>query len=81
MLHCYVTTFALCFDKIREQAAEADNRIKYKQVCGNIKKLFDYGGNNEVSRIIEELKAKYPRRPAMLDELDRLAARLAKKRK
>ena len=74
-------TYALCLDEIRKQAAEADNRIKYKQVCGNIKKLFDYGGNNEVSRIIEELKAKYPRRPAMLDELDRLAARLAKKRK
>ena len=72
-------TYALCLDEIRKQAAEADNRIKYKQVCGNIKKLFDYGGNNEVSRIIEELKAKYPRRPAMLDELDRLAARLAKK--
>ena len=74
-------TYALCLDEIRKQAAEADNRIKYKQVCGNIKKLFDYGGNNEVSRIIEELKAKYPRRPAMLDELDRLAARLAKKKK
>ena len=72
-------TYALCLDEIRKQATEADNRIKYTQVCGNIKKLFDYGGNNEVSRIIEELKAKYPRRPAMLDELDRLAARLAKK--
>ena len=72
-------TYALYLDEIRKQATEADNRIKYKQVCGNIKKLFDYGGNNEVSRIIEELKAKYPRRPAMLDELDRLAARLAKK--
>lgn len=74
-------TYALCLDEIRKQAAEADNRIKYKQVCGNIKKLFDYGGNNVVSRIIEELKAKYPRRPAMIEELDWLAVRLAKKRK
>lgn len=74
-------TYALCLDEIRKQAAEADNRIKYKQVCGNIKKLFDYGGNNEVSRIIEELKAKYPRRPAMIDELEGLAVRLAKKGK
>jgi len=73
--------YALCLDEIRKQAAEADNRIKYKQVCGNIKKLFDYGGNNEVSRIIEDLKAQYPRRPAMLDELDGLATRLAKRRK
>lgn len=73
--------YALCLDEIRKQAAEADNRIKYKQVCGNINKLFEYGGNNEVSRIIEELKTKYSRRPAMLDELDRLAARLVKKGK
>jgi hypothetical protein len=74
-------TYALCLDEIRKQASEADNRIKYKQVCGNIKKLFDYGGNNEVGRIIEELKAKYPRRPAMIEELEGLASRLAKKRK
>ena len=74
-------TYAICLDEIRKQAAEADNRIKYKQVCGNIKKLFDYGGNHEVSRIIEELKAKYPRRPAMIEELKGLALRLAKKRK
>ncbi|MGL5514100.1 MAG: hypothetical protein ACRDBM_12800, partial [Sporomusa sp.] len=73
-------TYTLCLDEIRKQAAEANNRIKYKQVCGNIKKLFDYGGNNEASRIIEELKAKYPRRPAMIEELDGFAVRLAKKR-
>lgn len=73
--------YAICLDEIRKQAAEANNRAKYKQVCGNIKKLFDYGGNHEVSRIIEELKAKYPRRPAMIEELEGLALRLAKKRK
>lgn len=74
-------TFAICLDEIRKQAAEADNRIKYRQVCGNIKKLFDFGGNNEVNRIIEELKAKYPRRPAMIEEMEALAVRLAKKKK
>ena len=74
-------TYAICLDEIRKQAAEADNRIKYKQVCGNIKKLFDYGGNNEVNRIIDELKVKYSRRPAMIEELDGLAVRLAKKQK
>ena len=74
-------TSALCLDEIRKQAAEADNRMKYKQVCGNIKKLFYYGGNNEVISIIEELKTKYPRRPAMIEELEGVALRLAKKRK
>jgi hypothetical protein len=74
-------TYALCLDEIRKQAAEADNRIKYKNVCGTIRKLFEYGGASETDGVIDELKAKYPRRPAMIEELDGLALRLAKKRK
>ena len=73
-------TYALCLDVIRKQAAEADKRMKYKLVCGNIKKLFDYGGNTEVSCFIEELNAKYLRRSAMVEELDSLVTGLAKKK-
>ena len=29
-------TYAICLDEIRKRAAEADNRIKYKKVCGII---------------------------------------------
>jgi len=74
-------TIGICLDEIRKQAAEADNRIKYKKVCGNIKKLYEYSGFSETEAVITELKAKYPRRPAMADELDALMIKLAKKRK
>jgi hypothetical protein len=71
----------LCLGQIRKQAAESNNRIAYKKVCANIKKLFEFGGISEADSIIVELKAKYPRRPAMIEELDKIAGRLAKKRK
>lgn len=74
-------TFSICLDVIRLEAAEADNRIKYKKVCGSIKKLFEYGGLAEADAVIAELKEKYPRRPAMLDELNSLSAKLSKKKK
>ena len=74
-------TFGICLDEIRKQADEADNRTKYKKVCGNIKKLFEYGGVAETDAIIPELKGIYPRRPALLEELDSLRLKLAKKRK
>lgn len=74
-------TYALCLDEIRSQAAEANCRPQYKNVCSSIKKLFAFGGTQEAVAVIEELKARYPRRPAMQDELNALAARLAKKKR
>lgn len=73
--------YVICSEEIRRQAAEADNRIKYKRVCGLINKLFEFGGVAESGHLITELKEKHPRRPAMLEELDSLGARLAKKKK
>jgi len=74
-------TYDLCLDVIRSRATEADNRAKYKKVCRLIKRLYDFGGTSEADSVIAELKLKFPRRTAMLDELDALSARLAKKRK
>ena len=65
-------TYSLCVDVIREQAAEANSRIKYKKVCGLIKKLRKFGGVSEAVNIIAELKRQYQRRPALLDELNAL---------
>ena len=73
--------YRLCIDEINRQAAEASKRMDYKKVCGRIKKLSDFGGVSEAENIIIELKMKYPRRPAMLEELDLLAMKLAKKKK
>ena len=69
--------YILCLDEIRKQAAEADNRVKYKKVCGVIKKLSGFGGAVEAENVIVELKTQYPRRPAMIEELSALAVRLA----
>jgi hypothetical protein len=74
-------TYTLCLDEIRKQAAEADKRTKYREVCDIIKKLFEFGGITEAEDIITELKKKYPHRSALLDELNFLAMILAKKKK
>lgn len=74
-------TYALCLDEIRKQAGEANNRIQYKKVCSSIKKLFEYGGIVEMDGIVAELKIKYPRRPALIEELNALTVKMAKKRK
>ena len=75
-----IQTYTLCVDVIRQQANEADNRTKYKKVCYLIKKLHEFGGIAETESVIVEMKAKFPRRPAMLDELNALTVKLAKKR-
>lgn len=74
-------TYELCLEEIRSQAVETGNRRKYRQICDNIKRLFVYGAVAETYGIIDELKAKYPRRSAMLDELQGLQIRLARKQK
>jgi hypothetical protein len=71
--------FAICLSLIRGQAAESNCRKMYKDVCSSIRKLFDFGGVSEAESIIVELKVKYPQRPAMIDELDKLAERLSKR--
>ena len=69
--------YMLCLDEIRKQAAEADNRVKYKKVCGAIKKLYGFGGAADAENVIAELKTQYPRRSAMIEELSGLAIKLA----
>lgn len=45
-------------------------------VCSSIKKLFEYGGVAEMDGIITELKIKYPRRPALIKELNALTVKI-----
>lgn len=73
-------TYEICLDVIYREADEANDRKKYKKVCANIRKLFEYGGIAETDAVIAELKEKYPRRPAMLDELNALSVKLKKVR-
>ena len=75
-----VETYALCLTAIRDQADDANDRAKYRRVCGLIKKLYGFGGKSEAVAVISELRAKCPHRPAMKDELNVLEAQLAKKK-
>ena len=72
---------AICSDVIYQQAAKANNRSGYRQVCAYIKDLHSYDGKTDLGSIIDQLKAEYPRRPAFIDELDKLGAWLARKKK
>ena len=62
--------YSICMSEIRKQATEANNRDLYKHVCSNIKLLVEFGARSEADVVINELKSRYPRRPAMLEELE-----------
>jgi len=76
--HFASQTYTICLSVIRDQANDANSRNDYKKVCSLIKKLFKFGGITETENIIIELKTKFPRRPAMLEELDALRMKLFK---
>ena len=64
--------YTLCLDQIHLEATQANTRPKYTTVCNKIKNLFEFKGVAEAQSVITELKAKYPRRPAMVEELNKL---------
>ena len=41
-----------------------------------LRRLINYGGRTEVGKIINEQKARMPRRPALIDELSKLEKEL-----
>lgn len=67
-------------NEIYEQAAAATARPHYRKVCANIKKLSEYIKFEDVFIIINELKAQYSHRPAMLNELETLECKLESQR-
>ncbi len=68
--------FELCRARISREAQRANDRRAYKGVCELIERLKKFGGTSEASATIEELREKFKRRPAMLDELGRLEKKL-----
>lgn len=71
-------TYALFREVITTQAAEATDRNKYGRVCANLQKFYDAGGIDETLNLIEDLRSKYKRRLAMIDELNKLEKKLRK---
>lgn len=67
-------TFPLCMTEIERHASQSSNRQQYKNVCREIKKLFNCGA--DVMSLIEKLKENYPRRSAFIDELEKLKTKI-----
>lgn len=68
--------FKLCADDIREKCSQATDRRLYKKVCKDLLQLIKWKGSPMARELIEEFKAKYPRRPALLDELQKVEKKL-----
>lgn len=68
--------YALCECYIREKCAEATDRRLYKKVCKDLLQLIKWKGNATAKVLVEEFKATYPRRTALLDELQKVEKKL-----
>jgi hypothetical protein len=71
-------TFQIYENYISEAAAAANDRRKYKGVCSLLKNLAAAGGITMALELIRNFTTRYPRRPAMLDELSKLGKKLTK---
>lgn len=69
-------TISIFHRYILKFAADTSDRRGYKAVCKLIKQCYVAGGKNEALQLIDRLKELYPRRPALIDELTSLRARL-----
>ncbi|NUU61572.1 hypothetical protein [Paenibacillus agri] len=64
--------FALFSQLILEETAVSSNRKEYQKVCGMIRHLIKAGGKLQAEMIIEQLCNDYPKRSAMIDELQKI---------
>ena len=64
--------FDLCSNEIREASKSISNRKHYQQLCGLLQYLIKFGGSRSAQILINELREAYPRRPALLEELERV---------
>ncbi len=68
--------FKLCADDIREKCSQATDRRLYKKVCKDLLQLIKWKGSSMARELVEEFKEKYPRRPALMDELQKVEKKL-----
>ena len=68
--------YELCYKEISENCAQAKDRREYKKVTKQIAQLIKWKGNDTAKSLIEELKQTYPRRSALLDELEKVEKKL-----
>jgi hypothetical protein len=63
---------AIFVEYILERAVHANGRSHYKDICGLIQHYKKACGEEAAYKLRNELKEKYPKRPAFLDELSKL---------
>lgn len=68
--------YELCYKEISESCAQAKDRREYKKITKNIAQLIKWKGNDTAKSLFEELKQRYPRKPALLDELEKVEKKL-----
>ena len=68
--------YELCYKEISESCAQAKDRREYKKITKNIAQLIKWKGNDTAKSLIEELMQRYPRKPALLDELEKVEMKL-----
>ena len=68
-----IQLYAACVKSFFQRAS---SRNAYCEGVSMLRKLIQYGGMAEVDKIINEQKARTPRRPALIDELSKLEKEL-----
>ena len=68
-----VHLYAVCIKSFFQRAS---SRNAYCEGVSLLRKLINYGGRTEVDKIINEQKARAPRRPALIDKLSKLEKEL-----
>lgn len=64
--------YGLCEQEIRDHCVQARDRREYKKVTKQISQLIKWNGTDTAKRLIAEFKQAYPRRTALLDELEKM---------
>ena len=68
--------YVLCVNDVKRSCAQATDRRMYRKVCKDIKQLIKWKGSDYARELIAELKQAYPRRPALIDELEKVESKL-----
>ena len=63
---------AIFIIQINKEADAANKREHYRDVCTSIKKFSKSGYKTEALGLVQELKEKYKRKPAFVDELTKI---------
>ncbi|TAH60700.1 MAG: hypothetical protein EWM50_06430 [Gottschalkiaceae bacterium] len=68
--------YALCYKVISSNCAQARDRREYRKVTKDISQLIKWNGNDIAWKLIAELKQTYPKKPALIDELEKVERKL-----